>query len=58
MGQGPDAESGESRICCKQPDGWVKDWDGPRMETVMPSARVKESLDYAAAAHSVNEDTF
>ncbi len=34
MGQGPDAESGESHICCKQPDGWVKDWDGPRMETV------------------------
>ncbi|RXN18340.1 hypothetical protein ROHU_024764 [Labeo rohita] len=34
MGQGPDAESGESRICCKQPDGWVKDWGGPRMETV------------------------
>ncbi len=24
--------------------------------TVMPSARVKESFDYAAAAHSVNED--
>lgn len=61
MGQGPDAESGESHICCKQPDGWVKDWDRPRMETggvtVMPSARVKESFDYAAAAHSINEDT-
>lgn len=51
MGQGPDAESGESRICCKQPDGLgerlgrAKDGDSL---TVVSSERLKEGLDYAA----------